>query len=132
MCAPGNARELVARFANAWNRHDMDALAALFHEDATFVNVRGTYLKGREEIRQQHAAIHAGPYRDSVLRAVLIDAREPVPGVIVAHVSTELDGDARAQGQTRHSLATFVIEQRAGLWRFAAAHNTWVLPLEPM
>ena len=30
------ARELVARFARTWNDRDIDALAALFHEDVTF------------------------------------------------------------------------------------------------
>jgi len=119
----------MADFANAWNTHDMDALAILFHEDGTFVNVVGSYEKGREEIRQSHAAIHASFYKDSVLRAEVLDARELVPGVIVAHVTNELEGDARAPGQTARTLATYVIEQRAGLWKFTAAHNTRIAPL---
>jgi uncharacterized protein (TIGR02246 family) len=122
------AGELVAGFASAWNQHDMDMLAGLFHEDAAFVNVVGTYLRGREEIRQQHATVHAGHYKDSVLRAEIVAAREPLPGLIVAHARTELDGDDRAPGQTRSSFMTFVIERRAGLWRFIAAHNTNVPP----
>jgi uncharacterized protein (TIGR02246 family) len=125
---PHSAGELAAGFASAWNQHDMDALAGLFHADAAFVNVAGAYLQGREDIRRQHAAVHAGPYKDSVLRAEVLDARELAPGVIVAHVRTELDGDDRVPGQTRRSLVTFVIERRAGLWRFAAAHNTNVVP----
>lgn len=90
------ADELVADFASAWNAHDVDALALLFHEDGTFVNVVGTYEKGREAIRHSHAAIHASFYKDSALRSEVLDARELVHGVIVAHVSNELDGDARA------------------------------------
>ena len=43
------ADELIADFASAWNAHDMDALAILFHEDGTLVNAVGTYEKGREE-----------------------------------------------------------------------------------
>jgi uncharacterized protein (TIGR02246 family) len=118
------ANELIAAYASAWNTHDIDALTILSHEDGTFVNVVGSYEKGREEIRQLHAAIHASFYKDSVLRAEVLDARELVPGVIVAHVSNELEGDARAPGQTVRTLATYVIKQRAGLWRFTAAHNT--------
>ena len=118
----------MADFASAWNTHDIDALAILFHEDGTFVNVVGSYEKGREEIRQLHAAIHASFYKDSVLRAEVLDARELVPGVIVAHVTNELEGDARAPGQTARTLATYVIEQRAGLWNFTAAHNTRIVP----
>jgi uncharacterized protein (TIGR02246 family) len=125
---PGVAEELMAGYTSAWNAHDINALAALFHENGTFVNVNGSYEKGREEIRQLHAAIHASFYKDSVLRAEVLDARELVPGVIVAHVSNELDGDARAPGQTIRTLATYVIEQRGGLWKFTAGHNTRIVP----
>jgi uncharacterized protein (TIGR02246 family) len=105
----------------------MDALVGLFHQDAAFVNVRGAYLRGADEIRRQHAAVHAGPYKNSVLHAEVLDARELAPQVILAHVRTDVAGDERVPGQTQQSLATFVIEQRDGLWRFAAAHNTHVL-----
>ena len=72
---PGIADELAAGYASAWNVHDTDAMTLLFHEDGTFVNVNGTYEKGQEEIRQLHVAIHAGFYKDSVLRSVVLDAR---------------------------------------------------------
>ena len=128
MSEPDIAGKLAASFARAWNQHDMDALAELFHDDAAFVNVRGAYLASRGEIRAQHAAVHAGPYKDSVVRVEVMDTRELAPGVIVAHVRTELDGDGRVPGQTQRSVFTFVIERRAGRWRFVAAHNTFVMP----
>lgn len=118
------AGELATGFADAWNQHDMDALARVFHEDAGFVTVRGTYVRGREEIRRQQAAEHAGPYADSILRAEVVDARGPAPGVIVGHVQSELS----VTGQTRRAFVTLVIEQRAELWRISAAHNTIVVP----
>jgi uncharacterized protein (TIGR02246 family) len=48
---PEIADELIPGFAGAWNAHDMNALAMLFHEDGTFVNVAGSHEKGREEIK---------------------------------------------------------------------------------
>lgn len=122
------AAALAADFAAAWNRHDTGELAGLFHDDAGFVNVLGVLYRGREEIRRQHALVHAGPYRESVLQAELVDARKLGPDVIVAHIRTEVAGDARAPGQTRASLLTVVIQRRTGLWRFAAAHNTQIVP----
>jgi uncharacterized protein (TIGR02246 family) len=124
----GVTEELVAGLASAWNAHDSDAYAALFHEDGTFVNVNGSYEKSREEIRKLHETIHASFYKDSVMRGEVLDARELVPGVIVTHVSHELEGDARFPDQTVRTLATYVIEQRAGIWKFIAAHNTRVVP----
>ena len=52
----GRVRALVVRWQDAWNAHDMDALAALFTQDADFVNVGAKRWIGRSEIRRQHAA----------------------------------------------------------------------------
>ena len=118
------AGELVAGFADAWNRNDMAALAHVFHEDAGFVDVRGTYIKGSAEIGRRHAAERAGALKDSVLRGEVVDARQPAPGVIVGHMKTTLD----VAGQTRAAFLTFVLERRAGQWRFSEAQNTIVAP----
>jgi uncharacterized protein (TIGR02246 family) len=122
------ASEFTAMLAVAWNRHDMTAFASLFHDDAAFVNVAGTCMRGREEIERVHAAAHAGPFRSSTLSAKLQDARDLGPGVVLAHVSTELRGDDRAPGQVRGTLMTLVIERRDTNWEITAVHNTNVAP----
>lgn len=60
-------------FQSAWNSHDMEYLGALFHEDATFVNRFGHYVRGVKEIVDLHAPIHATIYSDSTLENGLID-----------------------------------------------------------
>jgi uncharacterized protein (TIGR02246 family) len=122
------ASEFTASLAAAWNRHDMTGFASLFHDDAAFVNVAGTYMRGREEIERVHAAAHAGPFRNSTLSAKLQDARDLGPGVVLAHVSTELRGDDRAPGQARGTLMTLVLERRNTNWKITAIHNTNVVP----
>jgi uncharacterized protein (TIGR02246 family) len=102
----------------------MTGFAGLFHDDAAFVNVAGRYLRGREEIGRVHALAHAGPFRDSALSAKLLDACGLGPGVVLAHVSTELQGDGRAPGQARSTLMTLVIERRGTQWKIIAAQNT--------
>jgi uncharacterized protein (TIGR02246 family) len=118
------ATEVADGFAIAWNRHDMELLGELFHDDADFVNVVGVKMSGRESIKRHHAIGHAGPFANSTLRVAVDDAREIVPGVILAHVHSQLEGDERAPGQTRHTLMTLVIEQRNARWMIVAAHNT--------
>jgi uncharacterized protein (TIGR02246 family) len=113
-------------FEEAWNRHDMDKFAALFTEDASFVNVRGLKLDGRTAIRDQHAAIHEGFYRESVVRVSVEDSMQLSPEVIVCHLMTELDGDQRTPGVTRSTALTLVLARTKGEWRIAAAHNTEV------
>jgi uncharacterized protein (TIGR02246 family) len=121
------ASEIVSGFAGGWNKHDMSALGAVFHDDASFVNVIGTYMRGRADIERNHGFAHAGPYRNSTLGMEVLDARQVVPGLIVAHVRTEVRGDERAPGQVRPALLTFVIERRADVWKIIAAHNTIVV-----
>ena len=52
---PERPEALPAAFAAAWNRRDPDALAALFDEDAEFVNVTGLWWHNRADIRRAHA-----------------------------------------------------------------------------
>ena len=110
--------------ANAWNSHDMDAFGRLFWDDAAFVNVVGTHMRGRESIQHHHSVGHAGPFKASTLSLTVEESRHIAPGVIVAHVRGGLDGDLRAPGETRFTLMTLVIEQRATDWKIVAAHNT--------
>ena len=44
--------DVVRGFADAWARGDADAIAALFTQDADFVNVVGFWWTRREQIRQ--------------------------------------------------------------------------------
>jgi len=120
------ARDVAVRFAGAWNRHDMDELGSLFREDASFVNVVGTRMRGREEIRGAHAKVHAGPYRASHLTVEVEDARVLAPVVIVAELRTQISGDERAPGQVRDTRLMLVLDEREGHWGIAAGQNTFV------
>ena len=42
MAQDSEPADIAARFAEAWNRHDMAAFGDLFHPDASFVNRFGT------------------------------------------------------------------------------------------
>ena len=52
----------------------MAALAALFCQDATFVNRFGHYVRGVQEIVALHAPIHQTIYRDSTMENEVIAA----------------------------------------------------------
>jgi uncharacterized protein (TIGR02246 family) len=60
-------------FQEAWNSHDMEALGALFHAGAMFVNRSGRHVRGVEAIVAMQAPIHATVYSDSTLENELID-----------------------------------------------------------
>jgi len=121
--------EIVTAFTVAWNRHDMEAFAALFHADATFVNIRGTLWKGRDAIRDAHKQIHSSFYRTSQIALEVEDVRVLAPTVALGHVRGELRGDERFPDTVKHTRMTLVIQKRDGRWLIAEGHNTEIAPL---
>ena len=132
-------RRVVNGFPEAWNRHDMDAFGALFAPDADFVNVTGNHWKGRESIQLNHAFVHGavpinsagvtvprgiyGIFKTSILHFKQIDVRFLRKDVAVAHVQTELLGDARTKNP-RRTLVVMILTLDGGRWLIAVAQNT--------
>ena len=59
------ASSVASQLQSSWNRADAAAFAALFANDADFVNVRGEYAAGREAIATAHAHIWGSFYAAS-------------------------------------------------------------------
>ncbi len=132
-------RKVVNGFPEAWNRHDMNALGALFTPDADFVNVTGAHWKGRESIQLNtaftHGAIPAdsagvthpksayGIFKISNLTFKQVDVRFLRKDVAVAHVPNELQGDARTK-DPRRTLLVMILTKENGRWLIAVAQNT--------
>jgi len=112
-------------FQTAWNHHDMQSLGALFHEDATFVNRFGRYVRGVEEIVALHAPIHATIYSDSTLENELIDVAALGDDAAVIHFWSRLAAGAAhpAGPHVVDTLILAVLTRRAGEWRIKALEN---------
>ncbi|RKP53630.1 SgcJ/EcaC family oxidoreductase [Pararobbsia silviterrae] len=112
-------------FQAAWNAHDMYALGALFHEDATFVNRFGHYVRGADEIVKLHAPIHATIYSDSTLDNTLIDVVAIGDDAAIVHFWSRLSsGVAHPAGP--HAVDTLilaVLTRHRNAWRFKALEN---------
>jgi uncharacterized protein (TIGR02246 family) len=124
-------RRMATRFAETWNQHDMTAMAALFAEDADFVNVAGMYWKGRDQIRQEHARLHGLQFKESVLTIRSVTVRFLNPDVALAHIKWALEGDRDSDGTSRpprEGVASWVVTKRDGEWQVASSHNTNARP----
>jgi uncharacterized protein (TIGR02246 family) len=112
-------------FQAAWNRHDMEALRTLFHDDATFVNRFGRYVRGIDAIVEMHVPIHATVYSDSTLDNELIDVIPIGADAAVVHFWSRLAaGPAHPAGA--HAVDTLilaVLTRQAGAWRIKALEN---------
>lgn len=74
--------QTVERFRDAWNRHDVDALASLWTEDGELNHPWGTRSVGRAAVHEALASEHAGTMADSSLSIRHIDARGDAQSVI--------------------------------------------------
>jgi uncharacterized protein (TIGR02246 family) len=122
MKRPADAAE---GFQAAWNAHDMAALGSLFHEDATFVNRFGHYVRGVDEIIALHAPIHETIYRDSTLENEVIDIVPIGDEAVVVHFWSRLTvGAVHPAGP--HSVDTLilaVLTRVDGVWLIKALEN---------
>jgi ketosteroid isomerase-like protein len=46
--------QLIERYFDAFNRHDIEAVMACFHEQAVIVDVEGKRYEGRDEVRRHY------------------------------------------------------------------------------
>ncbi|OHV65015.1 DUF4440 domain-containing protein [Mesorhizobium sp. LCM 4577] len=123
--------DVTAAFADAWNRHDMDDFAALFSEDANFVNVVGMWWKNRTEIEAAHRATHATMFRDSRLEGVAASVVELSPGLASVHYRWTLTGASAPDGSpagTREGILLLVVRKEQLGWRIKVAQNTDIVP----
>lgn len=123
---------IPALFAESWNARDPDSLAALFDEDAEFVNVVGLWWHSRAAIRKAHAYGLTRIFNHSTLRVGTVRVKWLSDDVAVVHARMHLEAQTLVgdvlRPRARTNIFTFVARRTADGWRCAAAHNTDVVP----
>lgn len=124
--AEAKVRSIPVQWEQAWNGHDMKALASLFTEDADFVNVGARHWKGRGQIEKEHAA-RLKQFLDSVWSTKTVTVQFLEPDLALVHVAWALAGDKDPDGTQRpprEGLFTWVVVSQDGNWLIRAAQNT--------
>jgi uncharacterized protein (TIGR02246 family) len=119
---------LVGEVEQAWNTHDMSSFAACFAEDADFVNVRGWWWRGHDEIERNHALFHETIFSDSSMDLELAAVREVGSSVAVTHVKWRMlgheVGGPEQTSEPRTGIWSWVIRDRNGRLEIVSSHNT--------
>jgi len=116
---------VMARGADAFNRGDAAAAAAVYASDADLVNVRGDHLKGQAEIERGLARAFATRYKDARIKRGEVDIRFLRPDVALAYVTNEIAVAGAGGAPTVHrELGLRVFVKDGGAWRIAALHDT--------
>ena len=122
------ANELVGRLERAWNEADGRAFGEPFSADADFVDIRGEYHHGQEAIAAGHQAIFDSIYKGSSTNYKLIQARELLDDVILAHATGVLRAPSGPLAGEHRSVQSLVLVRVGEEWKIAGFHNTLVAP----
>jgi len=124
-------KSIATSFVEAWNEHDMTALANLFATDADFVNVVGMWWRGRDAIRQAHEQTHKTIFQASHLVLDSARVRFLSPDIAIAHMTWTLTGHLSLDGKPgapRRGILSFVAQRQGQGWFVQSAQNTDVVP----
>lgn len=126
-------QEIPSRFAKAWNERDANKIAALFDEDADFINVVGIWWNNREDIQKAHDYGLRVIFNQSDLSVTKTEVKYLSETIAVVHARMRLKGqsshqDTADQPGLRFNIITFVVHKTENGWICAAAHNTDIVP----
>lgn len=123
--------DFPAAFIAAWLSRDGAAIAALFAEDADFVNVTGLWWHGRDAIAKPHDYALKSFFRHTTLRAGRTEVRRLGEDIAVVRSRSTLSGQTAPDGTPagdRQTILTAVLQRHAGGWLAVSAQNTDVVP----
>lgn len=127
----------VQEYENAWNKNDMDAVCAMFTEDASWINIGGLYWKNKNEITKAHHAFapilsYMIPSKLNIQKIQFV-----APGVAIVclrekiqmnHALSFPDGREVLQGDIINDEISLVLVKKYDKWQIKAGHNTAVYP----
>lgn len=121
---------IAEQFVAAWNQYDAEQLAAIFVDDADFVNVTGLWWHNKEAIYQAHAYGLGVIFNHSKLELKRTKVRYITDDIATVHARIRLSNQtALAENvppHIRNTLFLFVVQKIDGIWFCLAAQNAEV------
>jgi uncharacterized protein (TIGR02246 family) len=108
------------------NSHDMERFASVLAVDADFVNVRGWWWRGREEIQKNHATLHCTSFKESTMDLELSGSRRLLGGCCASReVANDWPGASGVDltAEPRNGSWSWVALDRDGSLQIASSHK---------
>jgi uncharacterized protein (TIGR02246 family) len=125
-------RKVLASFHEAFNRHDADAVAALFKDDAEFINVAEMWWRGKAEIRRGTAFVLANIFQNTTIQTDSVSVRFPTRDTAIAVIAQHTVGSFVLPDGTRiastNNRLTYFLVNAAGRWLITGGQNTEIRP----
>lgn len=119
-------RENVRQMEAGWNAKSGALFAKPFAEDADYVVINGTHIRGREAIDKGHQRIFDTVFKDSTLALSVKQVRFLRPDVAVVHVDGRNTVKQAGEARVWNAIITLVMVRDGGAWKITAFQNTQV------
>ena len=124
-------RKVVANFGEAWNKHDPNAILALFTDDADWVNVVGSWWRGQAEHRRGTTWAHEHVFKNAIGHLGPVVVRFPTQDTAIAIFTHDVESFVLPDGSRNpggnHRLSFFLVK-REGRWLITSGQNTEIKP----
>jgi uncharacterized protein (TIGR02246 family) len=117
---------LPVTFERCWNNHNMDSMGTMLTEDVDFINVAGTWFKGKTATVYDHKDSHSMMFKNSVFNIDSVSIRYVKSDLAIIHVGWGITGDLDPDGtprKPRHGIFTWVAVRQKGRWLLLVVSN---------
>jgi uncharacterized protein (TIGR02246 family) len=111
---------VATQWQDAWNGGDMDALGALYAEDADYVDLFGRTFKGREQIQANFSEVHSTAYEGAKISIETTSVQFIEPDVAVSDSVWEMTGLPEGTEAPSKGQSTAVVVKKDGDWKIVA------------
>lgn len=122
--------EIPYLFGEAWNNYDADSIAALFIDNADFINVTGKWWDKKSEIRKAHDFGFQMIFSNSHLEVLKVKEKLLSDYIAVVHARIRVTGQTKnqvANTGNRDTMFIFVAKKTKDEWLVVSAQNTDII-----
>jgi uncharacterized protein (TIGR02246 family) len=119
-------KRVFADFSESFSRHDANATAMTFAEDADFTNMRGVSRHGRKEIQDWFVSLYAGSQKAARRTDTVKSVRFFTPDVASVDADSVISGSLAADGSEippRKGLMIALVTKQNGRWLIGVFHE---------
>jgi uncharacterized protein (TIGR02246 family) len=119
-------QEILQQMEAAWNAYDSVGIAALFAEDANFIQIFGGQLDGRTAIEAAHRVIFNTIYKGSHATFMLRSIRFVRLDVAVVFAGAQVKFKENNEAREIETRPTFIVVKEEERWQIVTFQNTKV------